>query len=332
MKKTSPSAVSFAASPLPEPLEMLAAELEEGLQCYWQNAAAIMEGSSVQLIEPDRITFSLQRNFFSTLFMYSYYRAGISKDRRILYAAVNQCLRGMVTGCDNILDDEYKKTLETDLPAGAYRFRSVLDIMVSDRALVHILLDYCLTRKLPIEKLVQASTASLHALLQSGAQEASEEGGVEERLLPEEILNKIHHFKTGVLFKCTWAIPAVFEETVIPAAMAVQDALYNIGMGCQILDDMVDLFRDVMEQRHNYVASVIFHEESAEVWQQLETSLKSSASPEHFYADFPELAMRMKTKALQFLDSGLRNLFHDHDLYLLEPATNFIAGRIGVQL
>lgn len=313
-------------------LTMLEDDLRAGLRNYWQSAGMILHGSPVHLIEPDEATFSLQRNFFSALFMYSYYRTGIAKDRRILYAAVNQCLRGMVTGCDNILDDEYKETLATDLPRQAQRFRSVLDIMVSDRILNEILLEYCLANELPLDKLVQAGRASLHSLLQSGTQEASEEGGVTERLKPEEILTQIHHYKTGVLFQCTWAIPAVFEDTISPVALAVQEALYRIGMGCQILDDMVDLGTDLRDNRHNYVLSTIFHEESPQVWRQLESVVDLSKSAADFYGDFPELYSRMKAKALLSLEGGLRELFFPHHDFLVLPAIDFIAGRIGVQL
>ncbi len=332
MKQTSATEFTFDSSPLPEPLDMLQAELQQGLKNFWQSAGAIMRGSSVRLKEPDPATFSLQQNFFSALFIYSYYRADIDKDRRILYAAVNQCLRGMVTGCDNILDNEYKKTLETDLPDKAHRFRSVLDIMVSDRVLINILLDYCTTHGLPMEKLVGASSASLHALLQSGVQEASEEGGVKERLTPDEILTRIHHFKTGILFQCTWAVPTIFEETITPTALSVQKALYNIGMGCQILDDMVDLFGDMQEKHHNYVASVIFHEQSPQVGERLESLLTSAKSPALFYAEFPEISAKIKIKALHYLEGGLRSLFFDQHQYLLQPAASFIAGRIGILL
>ena len=315
-----------------DPLALLEAELGVGLQRYWQSAGKILHDSPVQLIEPDRATLSLQRNFFSALFMYSYYRVGIAKDRRILYASVNQCLRGMVTGCDNILDDEYKKTLETDLPQQAQRFRSVLDIMVSDRILTEILLEYCLANDQPLDKLVQASRASLHALLQSGAQEASEEGGVSERLRPDDILTKIHHYKTGVLFQCTWAIPGVFEDALSQTALAVQEALYSIGMGCQVLDDMVDIMSDLRENRHNYVLSVIFHEEPPDVWQRLESQLGLSGPADALYADYPELHARVKARALHFLEGGLRRLFFSHHDFLVQPAVAFIAGRIGVQL
>jgi hypothetical protein len=124
------------------PFELLEDELSEALSLYWSTAEEILQKSGVKLLPPAADYFRLGENFFSALFLYSYHRAGIPRRRRILYAAVNQCLRGMVTGCDNILDDEYKKTLVTDLPQQAWQFRSVLDIMVSDRVLFKILLKY----------------------------------------------------------------------------------------------------------------------------------------------------------------------------------------------
>ncbi len=183
-----------------------------------------------------------------------------------------------------------------------------------------------------MEKLVQASTASLHSLLQSGAQEASEEGGIKEILLPMDILATVHHFKTGLLFQCTWAIPKIFEETISPAGLTAQDSLYNIGMGCQILDDMVDLFLDLGEKRHNYAASVIFHEEQPHVWKELKDRLVTAQSPEDFYADHPKIADKLRAKALHFLGSGMRSLFFDQHQYLVQPAMNFIAERIGIKL
>ncbi len=323
---------SFDGSSLLDPLAMLEAELQKGLKCYWNSAKTIIDGSSVQLIEPDTKTFSLQRNFFSALFMYSYYKTGIVENRRILYAAVNQCLRGMVTGCDNILDNEYKKTLETDLPAKAHLFRSVLDIMVSDRVLFHILLDYCNEHGLPMKKLTQASVTSLHSLLQSGAQEASEEGGIKEILHPNDILSKVHHFKTGVLFQCAWAIPQIIEESISPEGLIAQESLYNIGMGCQILDDMVDLFTDLGEKRHNFVTSVIFHEEQPHVWQELKDRRSSAHSTEGFYADYPKISAKLRSRALHFLEGGMKSLFLDHHHHFVQPAMNVIAERIGIKL
>ena len=196
-----------------DPFLLIESELREGLGLYWESASRILDGSGTILMNPTESYFALKNNFFSLLFLYSYYRAGIGGARRILYVAINQCLRGMVTGCDNILDDEYKKTLETDLPEGGTRFRSVLDIMVSDRVLFNILLNAMEKDNLPPELVLKAGTLSLQALLRSGVQEAGEEAGVNHILTPEEVLQSVHHYKTGLLFQAPWQIPQLLEKT-----------------------------------------------------------------------------------------------------------------------
>lgn len=316
----------------------LESDLRAGLERFWRTSAAILENSPVQLVPPDQSCFSLSRNFFSMLFLYSYYRSGIPSERRVLYATVNQCLRGMVTGCDNILDDEYKTTLETDLPPQAHRFRSVLDIMVADRVLFAVMQDFCQAHNYSADLALQASAVSLKALTLSGVQEASEEGGIgepDERLAPEAILRKIHHYKTGVLFQSTWAIPSLFENERVTEFQAVQDALYRIGIGCQMLDDIVDLYIDMRDRRHNYVASVVVHRESEALRAKMQTwavSEHACHAVDRFYASCPEFFDRMKTEALSALESGLRQLFIDEHQALVRPATFFIANRIGVSI
>jgi len=312
-----------------DPLVSLEVELHAGLERFWRVAGTILHGSPVHLVAPDQETFSFKRNFFSILFLYSYYRAGITRERRILYVAINQCLRGMVTGCDNILDDEYKKTIETDLPQQAARFRSVLDIMLSDRILGEIVIEHCLSNGLPLGKMSAACRASLHTLLLSGVQEAAEEGGVTHRLPPRDILEKIHHFKTGVLFQSTWAVPTVLEEELSPAGQAVQSALYRIGIGCQLLDDLVDLFGDLRDSHHNYLLSVIFHQEPPEVWQRLCTIAEENEPTHHFYLEYPQLQQRIRLLAEEYLERGLRQLFFAQHAFLVHPAIAFIEQRIG---
>jgi len=313
-------------------LTTLESELRAGLEHFWQTAATILDEGTIHLVPPDQAAFSLPRNFFSTLFLYSYHRIGIPPQRRILYAAVNQCLRGMVTGCDNILDDEYKTTLETDLPPQAHRFRSVLDIMVADRALFTMLVNHCRTHDLPVELALRASTASLTALTKSGAQEASEEGGTDERLAPDIVLQKVHHYKTGLLFQSTWAIPTLFEKTMPADALAVQEALYQIGIGCQILDDIVDLFDDLRERRHNYVASVIAHQEPSILWEQAKILSAGEETSDCFYAAWPLFSAKIQQEALTTLENGLHRLFCVEHQALVRPAALFIADRIGVNI
>jgi len=264
--------------------------------------------------------------------MYSYFRAGIPKPRRILYAAINQCLRGMVTGCDNILDDEYKKTLDTDLPEQGIRFRSILDIIVSDRVLFSILYKSCRSNGLTPEQVLAASSESLRALAGSGAQEAAEERGVADRLLPEKVLEYVHHYKTAMLFQCPWAVPKIIEKHETEDMPMLKDALYQIGMGCQLLDDMVDLSMDLRMNRHNYIASLIVYGTNLKDRDSIETRSISNQGPEDnpdLLLDFPDVMRFAGAKTLSYLKKGVGTLFADQHQYMVEPSIAFIAKQIG---
>ena len=312
-------------------LATVESELQTGLLRFWTAAGATLANSGITLQQPDQDTLSLKRNFFSTLFLYSYICSEIPVERRMLYAAINQCLRGMVTGCDNLLDDEYKATLETNLPQQAYRFRSVLDIMVSDRVLCSLLAEYCSQHNLPVDLVIKGGNATLQALALSGRQEADEEGGVSgQRLAPEQILQQIHHYKTGILFQCTWAIPELLEPDMTPRMLKARQSLYQIGIGCQLLDDIVDLFIDMKEQRHNYAASVILHRQSTLVQKHLKETLTADLPQSAFYAAWPELYQQLRAEAMQTLEQGLSGLFLDRHQKIVKPAASFIAQRIGV--
>jgi hypothetical protein len=315
-------------------LGLLEEELSEALNLYWSTAQDILSGSGINLLEKPEGFLKLENNFFSALFLYSYHRAGITRGRRVLYAALNHCLRGMVTGCDNILDDEYKKTLETDLPAGAKRFRSIIDIMASDRALFSILMEAYAKNELSSGQVLKASRASLHALTASGIQESTEEQGIQSILTPQDILSKVHHYKTGLLFNCPWGIPAVLEKLNTATVAPLQDSLYRIGIGCQILDDMVDLGRDVRSMHHNYVTSLIYHSSGHAQWQLLQE--KAAAETDHqekatLLLDFPPVLKEAAHAARSYLLEGLTALFDEQHQFAVEPALAFMYRRIGTE-
>ena len=313
-----------------ESFELLRLELGSALSWYWNKAAHILEGSAVHLHQPSATYTALEANLFSTLFLYSYYRAGISAPRRQLYAAANQCLRGMVIGCDNLLDDEYKKTLDTDLPVQGTRFRSVLDIMVSDRVLFELLLDAHARGEISAAQTRRASAVSLHSLLESGAQEASEQDGVLQRLSPEEVLRSVHHYKTGVLFQCPWALPAVLEN--LERGEEMRQALYRIGINCQILDDMVDLADDVRGKRHNFVASLIHHGDDGDERRKLQDwQLRTGVATDYrrWSRYFPGALAVAHQKAYDMLEAGLKTLFGVEQYHLVQPVVALLVTRIG---
>jgi hypothetical protein len=320
------SPAELGSSPL---FGSLMSELKEGLDLYWRTAGEILSESGVHLLDRKNEYLSLERNFFSALFLYSYFRMGIASEHRIFYVAVNQCLRGMVTGCDNLLDNEYKATLETDLPVSGRKFRSILDIMVSDRVLFEILIRFCKSKGISHQTIIDAERASLESLARSGAEEASEEAGVDTRLPPEEVLTKIHHLKTGLLFLCPWAVPPIIEGDPALRDNVMTKALYQIGLGCQIMDDAVDLLSDLEDRRHNYIASLIEQGADLKARKCLQESYPGTV--DQFFKEFPDLMATSDAIAWKYLKDGLSGLFApEHQAFVL-PAGRFIARRIGFE-
>ena len=318
-------------------------ELQAGLKLYWDTATRILDTSPIKVLEAAPDYFSMEKNFFSSMFLYSYFRAGMPESRRIFYVTVNQCLRGMVTGCDNILDDEYKMTLATDLPLKASKFRSIVDIMVSDRVLFSILQQQFLINDLTSDQVLAASFESLRTLAKSGAQEASEEQGTGETLEPDYILSQIHSLKTGVLFQSPWALPDLLEnfdatdqdiidQGIIQNSSVLKDALFNIGMGCQVFDDMVDLSLDTRTNHHNYVASLIRYGENKDETALFEKMLKKRSEidiSEDLLFQFPSAQKAAALKGLDLLKTGAKNLFAPDHQFMVDVSISMISKRIG---
>lgn len=314
---------------------MLGAELRQGLEYYWQTAGEILGGSGIDLLPLQPADVAIERHLFSLLFLYAFWRGALPPRRRVVYVAINQCLRGMVTGCDNLLDDEYKPTLNTDLPSGGHRFRSVLDIMVSDRVLFQILTDLAAQEGVSLERMRRASRASLRALTPSGVQEAGEEAGIGARLPPEQVLSQIHHRKTGLLFQCTWAVPEALGDGEAPGVAGCKDAIYRVGMGCQVFDDLVDLIDDLRRGRHNYVASLACHQGRPAAWEKLRalaaTEPTATGQARAWLVEQRDIFGQALRTARAFLESGLRDLLDARHAALATPLVQAIAARIGVE-
>ncbi|WP_022666076.1 hypothetical protein [Desulfospira joergensenii] len=311
---------------------LLEKELRAALTLFWEIAQSILDKSPVQLNPPSSDYFSLENNFFSALFLYSYIRSGISEPRRILFAAMNQCLRGMVTGCDNLLDDEYKQTLDTDLPGNARKFRSILDIMTSDRILTAIMYRGCQEGEFSQDQILSANRASLHALLKSGAQEASEEKGIDRILGPETLLSEVHSIKTGILFQAPWVLPQLIGGKGSIPPDRIKEGLFFLGMGCQVLDDMVDMAMDIVKKRHNYVISLIVHGKDLEEKKRLEPFLypvDPKPADSGLLDEFPRGRKKAAEKALHLLEKGSRMLFAPEHEFMVPYSIEFFARRIG---
>ena len=234
-----------------------AAEQSRVLDEFYTLAERQMSGTDAPMAEPDPSVFELRRNFFSSLFMAAYAGIGIERPRRMLYGFVNQCLRTLVTGCDNLLDDEYKEVIPFQCGERGERFKSVLALLAGDRVLFARLRQEERAGHLTPAEADTIIDVSLAALVPSGLEEAGEEGGVDRVLPPDEVLEEIHRVKTGLLFEATLAAPLALGDVSPADAARVGRALSDFGLGCQLLDDLVDLDLDRRELRHNYALSLV---------------------------------------------------------------------------
>jgi len=201
-----------------------------------------------------------QRNIFSILFLAVYRAIGIPAERRLIYGVINHAVRGIVTGTDNLLDDEYKEMLPLRFPADATRFKSVMHILLFDRFLFQIVEEAVRKRVFPEEHRQLIQHKIFQAMVPIGDEEASEEKGVSAILPPAEILASVHMYKGGNLLRLAFVAPRLVEKGLFAPLEAADGGIYRIGMALQVIDDLTDFYDDLRDRRHNYLLSSIFHE------------------------------------------------------------------------
>ena len=248
---------------------------------------------------------SWRKNLFSTLFQSVYHLMDIAEPRRMLYGKLIHLFRIWVTSADNLLDDEDKEVVPIAMPGHARVMRQVVAVMAADRVLAELLNDAVDQAVLTPSQRDALSRESLCRLLPSAAQEATEEGGITVRPAPEQVLNVIHRLKTGLLFNLAFVGPEIVEPSTLLRTARLQAGLVDFGLGCQVLDDIRDMARDLLEQRHNYLLSTLAHQNPALL---LELQRRAHAPTDRIYLDVPQIVLPATRKGLDLLACGLRAL------------------------
>lgn len=228
---------------------------------------------------PARTLPYAQRNFFSILFLAVYTALGIPPERRLLYGVVNHSLRGIVTGADNLLDDEYKELLPLALPASGVRFKSIMHILLFDRFLFWTLDDAWQRGMLTNEERLAVQKELFSAMVPIGEREAAEEDGAYEILPPEDILSSVHMYRGGNLLRLAFIAPRLLERNNAAAVRSADQGIYSIGMALQAIDDLTDFYEDLEGRKSNYFVSLVqFNGAPAE--RALLRALKEGTTPE----------------------------------------------------
>lgn len=268
--------------------------------------------------------FLPQRNFFSTCFQSVYTLLDIPQERRLLYGRMNYLFRIWVTSADNLLDGEDKLSLPMRIPKDSRVMRQVIAIMAADRMLQHFLSDALNSGLLTSQEALRISDGTLQVLLPSAAEEASEECGISVRPEPDYVLHEIHRLKTGILFHLPLFGPQMIEKKIDRKMLSVcREGLGSFGIGCQLLDDVRDMARDLVERRHNYVLSLMTHEFPASM-RKLMNSIDDIKIEDRLYPSFHDEAVPAVRLAYDHLLSGLARL-DECGLGLNEAAARQIA-------
>jgi len=260
-------------------------------------------------VRPDRVPesfYTWRKNLFSTLFHSAYLLLNCPEPRRRLYGRLIHLYRIWVTSADNLLDDEDKVVVPLVIAGSSRVMRQVVALMAADRVLADILRDAVGDGTIDNRVAASLQRESLCRLLPSAAEEAAEEGGVGTRPDPEHVLEVIHRLKTGLLFNIAFAGPEIAEPYLAPARLeAIKTALMQFGLGCQLLDDVRDLGKDLREQRHNYLLSWLTHHQPETLPALTD---RAAAGADRLYLHTPRLAAMAAERGLQMMREGLTQL------------------------
>jgi hypothetical protein len=250
-------------------------------------------------------TESLQRNFFSTLYLSVIIELVNTSGYLPLYAMVNQAMRACVTAADNILDDEYKPVFNFEIEPAGGRVRSILTIMLADR----IVQEFAAREYADFDVVHDACQSTLQALAPTLLEEGTEEARPVEILPPGQITTRIHTRRTANLFLAPLALPTSIEE-IDPALLAYGRAsLKHFGLSFQILDDIRDMPEDIIGGRHNLCVSLLQElrgaQQTAQVLQQIRNQKDGDWQS---WRRFEDVARRAATLAAEEMATAYENL------------------------
>jgi len=157
-------------------------EVQRDVVSWFHDACDHALGDACDLKPIRERDVSMDRNLFSILFVMATASLGLEDAKVRFYARLNQCLRALVTGCDNILDNEYKEVIPFDLPGDGVLFRSTLKIMTADAVIAGIAATEVAEGRFSVAQANRLCQSVLAVLIPSGVEEHEEESGIDGKV------------------------------------------------------------------------------------------------------------------------------------------------------
>ncbi|HRU04828.1 MAG TPA: class 1 isoprenoid biosynthesis enzyme [Candidatus Brocadiia bacterium] len=227
--------------------------------------------------EQDDLTF-VQENFFLTLFLSLFQTLEGSPDRVKGYAALNVCIKGLVTSGDNLFDREAKMDLPLKVGAGAC-FASILQMMC-----FMDIVDLVLEQDCPFfssDERVEFKRSLLTRMARIGTLEGREEGGVADTPAVKKMVDTVHRVRGGELFALAFTAPEIGERKgAAKAWIKAEEGVRRLGTAFQLVDDVTDFEFDIKRRSYNIVIAEIVHHGTAGQKATLKRLWDSGARPE----------------------------------------------------
>ncbi|CAN5438244.1 hypothetical protein BH24GEM3_BH24GEM3_15120 [soil metagenome] len=212
----------------------------------------------------------LQEYFFLILFRSLFESLGVPRERLQLYAELNFGIKGTITAADNLFDDQSKSLLPLRPGSGA-RSASVLQLICFERLIRR-------TGDRAVEAGMMDDTERdgilrglIDTMAEIGGLEGSEEGGVAEIPQPDEMVERVHRVRGGLLFTLGWVAPKLLERGAVGERVRrAEPAVARLGTAFQIVDDLTDFEFDLGRRSHNLLVSEIHHQGSPEQQRRLQ--------------------------------------------------------------
>ena len=233
---------------------------KETVRDFYRRAGIIMKGS-IELKPFDSSVLEIEKNLFSVIFTAIIKNLGIDSDLIQFYTLSVHCMRALVTGCDNILDNEYKEVIPFRLGEEGKMMKSVFMIMTADRIISGLALEKFREGVISYEKASQLSISVIRVLTDSGMEEGEEEEFCIQDDYPEPdiMIGNYLYRKTGTLFEAPINLLIEMGEISDKKAETSLTMLSSLGLGCQLLDEISDFSEDILSGRLNMVASLMRH-------------------------------------------------------------------------
>ena len=208
----------------------------------------------------DEHTEFLQNHFFLILFHSVLKTLGCSGERLRFYSRLNFCIKGIVTAGDNIFDNEAKELLPLNMQNNGIRFKSIVQLLCFDRLLHSSCNDEITAGWLTKKKAAAIQKDILNQLICIGKLEGSEENGVDVILTVDEMVEKVHRVRGGMLFSLAFIAPLELEDNKeIKKLKIAENAISNLGTAFQIVDDLTDFEFDLSRRSNNLLCAAAFH-------------------------------------------------------------------------